>query len=380
MKFFHLSDLHLGMRINEFSMLEDQRYILTEIIRHAQEHKPNAVLIAGDIYDKSIPPIEAIQLLDWFLVSLHKLGISIYMIAGNHDSAERISFAASFLEMNDVHISQAFNGAGALIPFNIKDEFGQINIWLMPYLKPSIVRPHFRDKEIVTFTDAVSAVLSNITLDISSRNVLLTHQFVTGAIQSDSEELYVGGSENIAASVFDDFDYVALGHIHRPQQIIRQTLRYSGTPLKYSLSEVDHKKSVTVVEMGDKGNITISEIPLVPSREMREIRGTYAEITALKNYIKTNTDDYVYIVLTDEDEEPDAISKLRSIYPKIIRLRYDNKRTQTDISTLTVASYDSKTPVDLLGELYEQQNGQPMSQIQRDYARDLLEKIKEETV
>ena len=373
MKFFHLSDLHLGMRINEFSMLDDQWDILMEIVRLAKEAKPDAVLIAGDVYDKSIPSVEAMQLLDRFLVGLNELGIAIYLISGNHDSVERVAFAASLLQKSNLHISQVYSGKMA--PLQFHDEFGQVSIWMLPHLKPSSVRSHFRDSEIATYSDALSAALGTIKIDASSRNILISHQFVTGAIQSESEELSVGGSENVDASLFDAFDYVALGHLHRPQHIGRETLRYCGTPLKYSLSEVDHAKSVTVVEMGCKGNIMVSEIPLAPTREMREIRGTYAEITARKNYINTNTDDYIYIVLTDEEEEPDATMKLRNIYPNMIRLRYDNKRTQSSSSIKSASSPDRKTPIELFGEFFELQNGQSMSQAQENYARELFTKI-----
>lgn len=378
MKFFHLSDLHLGKRVNEFSMLEDQRYILMEIVRLAKESKPDAVLIAGDVYDKSIPSVEAVQLLDRFLVWLNELGISIYLISGNHDSVERVAFAASLLQNSNVHISQVYDGQ--LTPLLVPDAFGQVNIWMLPYLKPSYVRPHFRDIEIVTYSDTISAALSNIEIDTTSRNILISHQFVTGAIQSDSEELSVGGSENIDAALFDTFDYVALGHIHRPQHVDRETLRYCGTPLKYSFSEANHTKSITVVDMGGKGDIKITEIPLTPSREMREIRGSYAEVTALKNYLETNTDDYVHIVLTDEEDEPDAVMKLRSIYPNLMRLDYDNKRTQTSFKLDGAASLDKKSPVEMLGELYELQNGQPMNQTQEEYARDLFTEIWEANV
>jgi exonuclease SbcD len=376
MRFFHLSDLHLGIRVNEFSMLDDQWHIIREIVRHAEEHKPDAVLIAGDVYDKSVPPIDAVQLLDRLLVWLNELGIAVFLISGNHDSAERVSFAASLLEMSNVHISQVYDGK--ITPLTMQDTFGDINVWMLPYIKPSTVRPYFREKEIITYTDAVSAALGNAEVDAASRNILLTHQFITGAIQSDSEELYIGGSENVNASLFDVFDYVALGHMHRPQNVLRKNLRYSGTPLKYSLSEVNQNKSITMVDMGKKGDISVSEINLTPIREMREIRGTYAKITALKNYVNTHTDDDGYIVLTDENEEPDAISKIRTIYPNIMNLRYDNKRTQTDVSHITARNYDSKTPLDLLAELYALQNGQPMSQNQMDYSKGLLEKIKEE--
>ncbi|NCB66457.1 MAG: exonuclease SbcCD subunit D [Bacilli bacterium] len=378
MKFFHLSDLHLGKRVNEFSMMDDQRYILMEIVRLAKENKPDAILIAGDIYDKSVPPVEAVQLLDRFLVWLNELGISLYIIAGNHDSVERVAFAASLLQKSNVHISQVYSGK--MQPLPLQDEFGQINVWLLPHLKPSQVRGYFPDKNIVTYSDAVSAALGNIEIDLSARNVLLAHQFVTGAITSESEELYVGGSENIDGTLFEAFDYVALGHIHRPQYVVRETLRYCGTPLKYSFSEANHSKSITVVELGNKNDVKVSEIPLLPNRELREIRGSYAEITQRKNYIETNTDDYVHITLTDEEDEPEALMKLRTIYPHLMRLDYDNKRTQTTATIEGAVSLDKKLPMELFEELYELQNGQPMNQTQEEYVGSLFAEIWEGSV
>jgi len=373
MRFFHLSDLHLGIRVNEFSMLDDQRDILIKIIGHAIERKLDAVIIAGDIYDKNIPTVEAMQLLDWFLVELNQQGIAVYMIAGNHDSTERVSFAASLLEKSDVHISEVYKGK--MMPLKVQDEHGIVNVWLIPYLKPSIVRSHFRDQEIASYSEAVQAALSNLDINTAERNIIVAHQFVTGAIRSESDEVFVGGSENVDATLFDAFDYVALGHLHRPQSIYRKTMRYSGTPLKYSLSETDHAKALTMVDLGRKGSVEITEIPLSPLNDLREIRGTYKELTALKNYSESNTHDYVYIVLTDEDEEPEAIQKLRNIYPNIMRLRYDNTRTQAKMPDVIVSSHDNKEPVDLFGELYEMQNGQPMSETQREYSLSLLDEI-----
>ena len=376
MKFFHLSDLHLGKRVNEFSMLEDQWHILQKIVVFAKEHKPDAVLIAGDVYDKSMPIVEAVQLLDRFLVWLNELGITVFIVSGNHDNAERVAFGAELLKNSSVHIVQSYNGK--IAPVTLSDGYGDINIWMLPYLKPSLVRRHFPDKDVVTYSDAISAALSNANLDASTRNVLIAHQFVTGAITSDSEEIYVGGSENVDSSIFDGFDYVALGHIHRPQQIGRETLRYSGTPLKYSFSEASHTKSVTVVDMDGKGEITISELPLAPLRDMREVRGTYNEIMNRNSYRGTNTEDYIHIVLTDEQDEPDAISKLRNVYPNLMRLEYDNRRTQTASSLETVASTEKKTPSQLFGELFEMQNGQPMSEDQSKYVTNLFNEIWEE--
>lgn len=373
MKFFHLSDLHLGKRVNEFSMLDDQLHILMEIARHAKTEKPNAVLISGDIYDKTVPPVEAVQLLDRFLVWLNEMNIAVFMIAGNHDSMERMAFASSLLQKSNVHISQVYSGT--MTPISLHDDFGEINVWMLPYLKPSSVRPYFHEKDISTYSDALAIALNNMEIDTVSRNILLAHQFVTGAITSESEELSVGGSENVDASLFDSFDYVALGHIHRPQHIIKETIRYCGTPLKYSFSEINHSKSITVVEMGEKNDVKISEIPLIPIRELREIRGRYAEITERKNYFGSNTDDYVHIVLIDEEDEPEAVMKLRTIYPNLMRLDYDNKRTQTSVPIDGTPGLDKKAPVELFGELYELQNGQPMNPTQEKYVLDLFNEI-----
>ena len=376
MKFFHLSDLHLGKRVNEFSLLEDQWDILQKIVVLAKENKPDAVLIAGDVYDKSMPIVEAVHLLDRFLVWLNELGLTVFIVSGNHDNAERVAFGAELLKNSNVHIVQSYNGK--IAPVTLSDRYGDINIWMLPYLKPSLVRRHFPDKDVVTFSDAISAALSNANLDISARNVLIAHQFVTGAITSESEEISVGGSENVDGSIFDGFDYVALGHIHRPQQIGRETLRYSGTPLKYSFSEANHTKSVTVVDMDSKGKITITELSLAPLRDMREIRGTYNEIMNRNSYRSTNTDDYVHIVLTDEQDEPDAMAKLRNVYPNLMRLEYDNRRTQAASSLETVASTEKKTPSQLFGELFEMQNGRPMSEDQSKYVTNLFNEIWEE--
>ena len=376
MRFFHLSDLHLGKRVNEFSMLEDQWDILQKIVVLAKENKPDAILIAGDVYDKSLPVVEAIQLLDRFLVWLNELGIAVFIVSGNHDSAERVAFGAELLKNSSIHIVQSYNGK--MTPVTLSDEYGEINIWMLPYLKPSLVRRHFPDRDVVTYSDATSAALSNLNLDLSARNLLIAHQFVTGAIRSESEEFIVGGSENINGSIFDGFDYVALGHIHRPQHIGRETLRYSGTPLKYSFSEANHTKSVTVVDIGGKGEITISELPLLPLRDMREIRGTYKEIMNRNSYRDTNTEDYVHIILTDEQDEPDAMTKLRNVYPNLMHLEYDNRRTRAASSFETVASTEKKTPSQLFGELFELQNGQQMIEEQLKYVTNLFNEIWEE--
>jgi exonuclease SbcD len=378
MKFFHISDLHLGKRVNEISMIDNQSDILQKIVVLAKEHKPDAVLIAGDVYDKSTPTIDAVQLLDRFLVWLNELGIAVFLISGNHDSVERMAFGAELLKYSHVHIVQSYKGK--LEPLKLEDEHGELYVWMTPYLKPSLVRSYFPDKTVDSYNDAVSAALSNIEIDNKNRNIMLAHQFLTGAeISEGSEEILVGGSENIDANMFNDFDYVALGHIHRPQTVGRETVRYCGTPLKYSFSEIKQQKSVTVVDMGIKGCIDISELPLSPQHEMIEVRGTYDEIMNRNFYRKLDTDkDYTHIVLTDEHDEPDALTKLRNVYKNIISFRYDNKRTQATATFESISNLNKNSPVELFGELFAAQNGQAMSDIQTKYVEGLFERIREE--
>lgn len=373
MRLIHLSDLHIGKRVNEFSMLEDQEYILMKIINIIDEEKPNGVIIAGDVYDKSVPSAESMQLFDDFLTQLAERTISVFVISGNHDSAERIAFGGKLMNRSRVYMSPVFNGR--ITPIQIEDEYGIVNIYMLPFLKPAYVRKHYPESEIESHNDAVKTVINNMEVDTSKRNVLVCHQFVTGAVCCESEELSVGGLDNVDASIFNDFDYVALGHIHGPQKILRETVRYSGTPLKYSFSEVNHKKSVTVVELTEKGDMGIRTIPLIPKRDMREIKGSYSDISAREHYVDTNTDDYMHITLTDEEDIPDAIGKLRSIYPNIMKLDYDNKRTR--MSTVIGGSdqVERKSPIELFEEFYEKQNNQLMSDEQRKFSLELIERI-----
>lgn len=377
MKLIHLSDLHLGKRVNEFSMLEDQQYILEEILRIIDSEKPDGVLIAGDVYDKTVPSAEAVTLLDEFLVQLSKRDTQTFLISGNHDSAERLAFGGRLMEQSGIHIARVYNGV--LAPLTLRDEYGPVDLYLLPFLRPVQVRRFFPESEITTYTEAMAAVLGAADVDKTHRNVLVTHQFVTGAQTCDSEELSVGGTDNVDVSVFDDFDYVALGHIHGPQKIGRETVRYCGTPLKYSFSEVGHKKSVTVVELAEKGSVTIRTVPLVPKRDMSELRGTYNELMLRENYEgKPFRNDYLRITLTDEEDIPNAVNNLRTVYPYIMRLDYDNRRTRTESHVDGAEQVERKRPLTLFEEFYESQNGQPMSEEQRSFAKELMERIWEE--
>lgn len=377
MKLIHLSDLHLGKRVNDFSMLEDQQYILAEILQIIDREKPDGVLIAGDVYDKSVPSAEAVALLDDFLVRLSRRELRIFVISGNHDSPERMAFGGRLMERSGVHLAPVYDGR--VEPVVLTDQYGPVKLYLLPFVKPSHVRRCFPEREIATYTDAVAAAIEAMGVDTAVRNVLVTHQFVTGAARCDSEELSVGGTDNVDAAVFDPFDYVALGHIHGPQQVGRETVRYCGTPLKYSFSEAGHKKSVTVVELGAKGAVTIRTIPLKPLRDMVELRGTYEELTLRAFYEGTTYPrDYIHITLTDEDDIPDAVGKLRIIYPNLMKLDYDNKRTRAGIHLEGAEDVQQKSPLELLEEFYSNQNGQPMSEEQRAFARDMMERIWEE--
>lgn len=375
MKFIHLSDLHLGKRVNEFSMLEDQDYILNEIVKVIDDERPDSVLIAGDVYDKSVPPAEAVQLFDDFLYRLSERKLQIFVISGNHDSPERIAFGARLMERSGVHLSPVYDGTVPVA--SVQDEYGMVHIYMLPFIKPSHVRRFYPDTEIGSYTEAVAAALSDVPKDSSGRNILITHQFVTGAARSESEERSVGGSDNVDAAAFDGFDYVALGHIHGPQSIRtdKGIVRYCGTPLKYSFSEAKHEKSVTVVELKEKGNISVRTIPLVPRHDLREIRGTYLELTARSCYEGSPVEDYLHITLTDEEDIPDAVGKLRVIYPNLMKLDYDNRRTRGGMK-LEMEDVDrQRTPLELFAEFYEKQNNQPMSDEQREFTGRLIRKI-----
>ena len=378
MKLIHLSDLHLGKKVHEASMLEDQRYILQEILGIIDEEAPEAVLIAGDVYDKSVPSAEAVRLLDDFLVELSRRPLQTCLISGNHDSPERLSFGGRLMEKSGVHIAPVYDGT--LTPLTLTDAYGPVDIYLLPFLKPAHVRRFFPEREITSYTDAMAAVLEAAEVDTDRRNVLVTHQFVTAGSEqpdrSDSEELSVGGTDNVEVCVFDAFDYAALGHIHGPQKVGRETVRYCGTPLKYSFSEAHHHKSVTVVELEEKGTVRVSTRPLTPMRDMVELRGTYNEIMLHSFYDGTSwPDDYVHITLTDEDDIPNAIGNLRTVYRNLLLLSYDNTRTRSSTVVQGAEEMERKTPLMLLEEFYEQQNGLPMNEEQQQFAQKMIEDI-----
>ena len=415
MKLIHLSDLHIGKRVNEFSMIEDQHYVFQQIISIIQDEKPDAVLISGDVYDKSIPSEEAVSLCNEFFTNLSLLDTEVCVISGNHDSAERLSFGAQLFEKAHIHIASAFHGEVETVLIPDKDGNTDMEVFMLPFVKPSSVRRFYEDETIVTYDDAVNVVMKHTKLNRNRINVLMAHQFITGFISCESEEKSVGGIDQVSAEHFKNFDYVALGHIHGPQNISLTDdngkvvpVRYCGTPLKYSFSEMKHQKSVTIVEFSDvhlTDNVIISrddieEImkqdefvinqvhsgrnrlyvridtrELTPFREMREIRGTYEELTLRDFYKDMETGDYLHVILTDEEDVPDALARLRTIYPNIMKFDYDNKRTRQRQEIRSVEQVENKTPLELFSELYEMQNNQPLAKQQEQFMTELVDAI-----
>lgn len=412
MKFLHISDLHIGKRVNEFSMIEDQKYILRQIKEIALEKQVDAVMIAGDIYDKPVPSAEAVQLFDQFLTELADCGKKVFAVSGNHDSAERIAFGAQLMSSREVYVSPVYDGTVKCV--TCQDTYGELCIWLLPFIRPAAVRHAWRNmaeeagmenvirnmqtdsetmmedvggtkqdlaqeddvETVETYQDALQYVVTHMPVDASKRNILVAHQFVTGASRCESEEISVGGLDQIEAGVFDVFDYVALGHIHSPQHIGRETLRYCGTPLKYSFSEAEQQKSVVVMEIKEKGDVLIEKVPLKPLRNLRKIRGTYMELMSKDFYEGTDTGDYLQITLTDEEDVPDGMAKLRTVYPNLMQLVYDNSRTRQSRQVEVTERVEQKSEMELFEEFYVIQNNQPMSEDQQNFVKNLLEELK----
>ena len=377
MKLFHLSDLHIGKRVNEFSMIEDQKYILTQILYAADQEKPDGILISGDVYDRTIPTAEAVQMFDAFLTRLSEQKIPAFIISGNHDSAERLAFGSSLMGKSGIYFSKVYDGTVEKIP--MQDAYGTVWIYLLPFLRPSTIRHALpeRAEEVQSAADAVRIALEQTKIDEKERNVLLAHQFVTGAKRCDAEELQVGDVDQIPAELFASFEYVALGHIHSPQKVGRETVRYCGAPLKYSFSEAGQEKSITVVELKEKDSVDLRTSPLKPLHDLRKIRGTYLEVTAKSFYENRDCEDYLQVTLTDEEDVPDGMAKLRTIYPNLMRLEYDNKRTRSNAEVRAAERVEEKSELELFQEFYELQNNQPMTEVQEQFVEELLRGMKE---
>ena len=428
MKFFHLSDLHLGKRVNGFSMIEDQKYILQQITELADREAPDAVIIAGDVYDKSIPSVEAVNLFDDFLVSLAQRNLQVFVISGNHDSAERISYGGRVMEQSGIHISRRIIGGGStsssgsgeysgsdgfasfenpaenlsasslsasslsvssssggtdpgkISIVRLEDKYGALYVYLIPYIHPSVVRAAWPEETVGSWTEAMEVLLRHADIDPEARNIAVAHQYVTAdgvrPEESDSEQKHIGGLDNVEYSVFDAFDYVALGHLHGPQHIGRPTVRYAGSPLKYSFSEENQKKSVAVVEIREKGDVGISQLPLSALRDLKTLRGTFDELMSPEYTATLSKEDYYRVILTDEQDVDHAVSRLRKyFYTNLMELDYDNARTRAQGVTDALEEAIEKEPAEVLEELFLKQNGKAMSDFQKDLAARLIDEI-----
>lgn len=360
MKILHISDLHIGKTVNDFSMIDDQKYMLGQVLNIIEKENIDALLIAGDVYDKAIPSEEAVKVLDSFLSSLSDKGIETFIISGNHDSDERLHFGSSLFEKNNIHIAAKYNGS--LYKKTCRDEYGEINIYLLPFIKASQVKHFYPDEKIESYDDAVRTVLSHADIHPEERNILAAHQFVAGYGEEpafggseSAAVLHVGTVEKVGADCFDGFDYVALGHIHSPQKVGRETIRYSGSLLKYSFSEVNNDKSAPVVTFGAKGEVSVAFAPLKPLRDMRHIKGKMEQLLE-KKYIKA-PDDYVFVTLTDEETVNEAMGIFRQYYPNTMKISYDNAHTREMEQTALTESAQERTFSELVSDFYRMMYG-----------------------
>ena len=370
MKFIHLSDLHIGKRLNNCSLIDDQRFILGKILETARREKPDGIIIAGDIYDRTVPSEEAVAVFDDFLFAASGICRAVFIISGNHDSPERIAFGGRLTEKSGVYVSPVFSGKISCV--TLTDEYGELDVHMLPFIKPLHVKQYYPDAEINDYTDALRTVISYARIHKERRSVMIAHQFVTGSLEGGSEESIVGGLENVDSFVFDGFDYTALGHIHRSQNVTGN-IRYCGSPLKYSFSEAGHKKTVTMVEIKEKGNVSITEIPLVPKREVCEIKGSFRQVMDMKDDIPEET--YLHITLTDEDDVHGAYSALLSVYPNLMKLDYDNMRTRSTEEACGITESEVNDPMLLFERFFEERSGHKMNSEQQGYISACIEDL-----
>ena len=371
MKFFHLGDLHLGKRVYDFSMIEDQKFILAQILEQAEKEKIDGIFISGDVYDKGVPPVEAVRLLDGFLTELSKREISVFLIAGNHDSAQRLDFGSQLFQENHIHICGTYDGRVKRVL--MKDSFGEIELFLLPFIKPALVSPYF-EEEITSYEKAVELVLQSEPKEQSRRNILLAHQFVTWrgeAERSDSETYSLGGVDAVDADVFAAFDYVALGHLHSPQKIGREEIRYAGSPLAYSFSEIRRKKSITMLEFNEKGAIKIDYLPLTPKRPLREIKGPLQGLLEAAK-AQGGSEDYIRAILTDAAALNDPLGKLRFYYPNLMTMELEGQERQ---ERELLFSAEDTSPKELFSLFFQRQTQREMNGEQKKVAEKIWEVV-----
>ena len=381
MRILHLADLHLGKILQEQPLIEDQKYMLEEIIKKVQEENIEIILISGDIYDRSIPQTDAVDMLDYFLNKLIKdLKKQVFIISGNHDSKERLGFGNKIFENDGLYISSKYEGQ--IKKVELQDEYGKLNIYLLPFIKPVEVKKYFED-EILSYDETIKKIIEKENIDETQRNIILTHQFVTcigeEVERTDSETISLGGIDNVDISNYDKFDYVAIGHVHRPQRIGRDTARYAGTMLKYSFSEVNHKKTIPIIDFKEKGNINIKLVELIPLRDMREIKGTIEELIKKENYKNTNTEDYIKAIITNEEPVYDAIGQIRKIYPNVLKLEIQNSKSSVspnDEKEKELQNIKNKSEVELFNEFYKFQNYTKLNDEQTQVIENIVKEIK----
>lgn len=383
MKLLHLADLHLGKILQEQSLIEDQEYMLNQIIKLIKKENVETVLISGDVYDRSVPPAEAVNLLDSFLKTLIKeLKIKVFIIAGNHDSKDRLGFGSKIFEDEGLYIESKYTGN--LRKVELQDEYGQLNIYMLPFVKPVEVKHFFEDDLENNYNIAINKIIGKEEINKRERNIILVHQFVTaGTIEperTESEVLSLGGIENVDVSNFNDFDYVAIGHVHRPQKIGRDTARYAGTMLKYSFSEINHNKTVSIIEIKEKGDININLVQLNPLRDMREIKGPLEELIKPENYECGNTNDYIKAVITNEEPVYDAIGQIRRIYPNTLKLEIRNSKTINNVEeqNINLENIKKKTELELFADFYKSQNNVELDERQTEIIKNIISEVKNE--
>ena len=383
MKFLHLADLHLGKILQEQSLIEDQEYMLNQIIEIIEKENIDAVLISGDVYDRSVSPAEAVNLLDCFLKTLIKeIKIKVFMIAGNHDSKDRLAFGSKIFEDEGLYIESKYNGD--LRKVELQDEYGKLNIYMLPFVKPIEVKQFFEDDLENNYNTAINKIISEEKINVKERNIILVHQFVTAGMvepeRTESEVLSLGGIENVDVSNFNDFDYVAIGHVHRPQKIGRETARYAGTMLKYSFSEINHNKTIPIIELKDKGDININLVQLNPLRDMREINGPIEELIKQENYECGNTNDYIKAVITNEEPVYDAIGQIRRIYPNTLKLEIRNSKTISNVEeqNINLENVKKKTELELFADFYKAQNNADLDEKRTEIIKNIISEVKHE--
>ena len=384
MKFLHLADLHLGKILQEQSLIEDQEYMLKQIIGTIERENIETVLISGDVYDRSVPPAEAVNLLDSFLRTLIKeLKIKVFIIAGNHDSKDRLAFGSKIFEDEGLYIESKYNGN--LRKVEVQDEYGKLNIYMLPFVKPIEVKQFFKEDLENNYNTAINKIIAKEKIDVEERNIILVHQFVTaGTVEperTESEVLSLGGIENVDVSNFECFDYVAIGHVHRPQKIGRETARYAGTMLKYSFSEINHNKTIPIIELKDKGDININLVQLNPLRDMREIKGPIEELIKQENYECGNTNDYIKAVITNEEPVYDAIGQIRRIYPNTLKLEIRNSKTISNVEeqNINLENVKKKTELELFADFYKAQNNADLDEKRTEIINNIISEVKHET-